>query len=112
MIEFVTSVSIEVISCFEVKPRRKPRLSDVTYKAFRLCIPEADRCKLLNADIWPAYVSISEWFFKQKSLDAKDQAALNPSDPQTIGPEANLNLDMEETVLTCPTTITDENCHV
>jgi hypothetical protein len=37
---------------------------DQLYKAFRLCINK-DHCdRLLVESKWPAYVTISEWFFK------------------------------------------------
>jgi hypothetical protein len=76
---FVSSLSVEVLSLFETKPRQRrsvnssigsqkdnPSVSDdkSTTKAFRLCI-NSDHCnRLLVESKWPAYVSISEWFFK------------------------------------------------
>jgi hypothetical protein len=66
--DFVTnSLHIEVVSCFETKPRR--RRSDpltLDHKAFRLCINRADRDRLLDESKWPVYVSISDWFFKSR----------------------------------------------
>jgi hypothetical protein len=69
---FVTSLSIDVASCFEVKPRRRRLVSDkdmIDCKAFRVCIFD-DQCKnFLNADVWPANIAISQWYFKNQSND-------------------------------------------
>ena len=62
---FVSSLSINVISVFAVKPRR--RRIDSVRKAFRLCIFHEDRERLLDATIWPDSVIISDWFFKSES---------------------------------------------
>jgi hypothetical protein len=64
----------DVISCFEVQPRRSQwqRANDIVpidRKAFRLCIPREDCDMLLNENAWPAHVSISAWRFKKKSSD-------------------------------------------
>ena len=66
--DFVSGLSVDVISCFEAKPRRR-RGEDVVNdrKAFRLCIGEDDRDRLLNEAAWPDSVTISEWFFKSTS---------------------------------------------
>ena len=73
MRDFITTdLSVEVLSLFETKPRQRRRLvstssacsSDGLHKAFRLCINK-DHCDRLLVDSkWPAYVSVSEWFFK------------------------------------------------
>jgi len=67
---FVSNMSVDVISCFEVKPRK--RRSDngdnpVCRKAFRLCINCNDRDQLLEASKWPANVVIYDYFFKSKN---------------------------------------------
>jgi len=69
--DFVNSLSVEVITCFEVKPRRRRYDgSDINKKigrkAFRLCINNDDRDKLMNAAAWPDSVTVAEWFFKPK----------------------------------------------
>ena len=71
VIQFVTSLRVTVVSCFEVKPR--VRYSDhgedrVHRKAFRLCINSDDSVRLLDASKWPASVATSEYFFKKKNL--------------------------------------------
>jgi len=64
---FVSSLSVGVLSCFEVKPRRR-RGEDVdavlNRKAFRLAIDADHRERLLNASAWPNSVLISDWYFK------------------------------------------------
>lgn len=62
---FLQDLSVDVISLFEVKSRR--RRNDVNYlqrKAFRLCIDERQVEKLLDENRWPADIAISYWFFK------------------------------------------------
>ena len=62
---FVSSQSVDVLTCFEVKPRRRRNESNTAdRKAFRLCIYEDDRRKLLNEAIWPDSIKVSEWYFK------------------------------------------------
>ena len=70
MISFITAVPIEVVSCFEVKPRRRQNdsASSVNRKAFRIGI-YSDVDRFLNADMWPDSITISEWFFKPPSAD-------------------------------------------
>jgi len=52
---FVKSLSVTVVSCFEVKPRRAPDESESDVKdrrAFRLCIFDEDRGRLLDQTMW------------------------------------------------------------
>jgi hypothetical protein len=70
VVNFVSNLHVTVISCFEVKPRR--RYSDygenpVPRKAFRLCIHSSDCDLLLDASKWPAHVVIYDYFFKKKN---------------------------------------------
>ena len=104
---FVTDMGVNIVSCFETKPRR--RRSDCIptdgmpfefdRKAFRLCIASDDQHRLLDASKWPAYVSVSEWFFKPQ---ARHQISIihhaNESDnmmitmiESTIGPNTSDN---------------------
>jgi hypothetical protein len=67
---FVSSLSVRVISCFEVKPRQ-PYLQrrqhiEPDSKAYRLCIRREDSDKLQTADRWPADITISTWHYKAK----------------------------------------------
>ena len=57
----VAGLSVNVLSCFVAKPRR--RRNEMDRKAFRLCIADADRDHLLDESQWPQYDIISEWFF-------------------------------------------------
>lgn len=80
MRSFVGSLSIEVITCFEVKPRqrRNETAESVRYvrKAFRLCIHDDERDRLLSAVSWPDSITVSEWYFKpQSSGDDQRQVA-------------------------------------
>ena len=65
-------LSINVLSCFEAKSRRRRSDDDdsvANRKAFRLCVCEDDRSRLLDAIAWPDSVIVSEWFFKAKQSD-------------------------------------------
>jgi len=62
--QFVIGMSVDVKSCFRVKPRRfrdeKEPIKDRA--AFRLCIADKDRNLLLDDSKWPESIVISEWF--------------------------------------------------
>jgi hypothetical protein len=64
---FVSELGVDVLSLFETKPRQRRNVTYVERKAFRLCINNDHRDRLLVDSKWPIYVSISEWFFKQKN---------------------------------------------
>jgi len=63
-------MSVEVVSCFEVRPRRRRNEEEDSErkdrKAFRLCIFDDHRTRLLNADMWPSSVIISAWVSKPR----------------------------------------------
>jgi len=63
---FVAGLSVQVVSCFAVKPRRRRDESEVEStadrKAFRLCIAASDRDRLLDESKWPESIVISEWY--------------------------------------------------
>jgi len=62
---FVKAQSINVVTCFKVKPRRRRDDTEVAdSRAFRLCIHADDRERLLDAAIWPDTVVVSDWYFK------------------------------------------------
>jgi len=72
IVSYVNAMSIETVSCFEAKTRQRrndnrSELADC--KAFRLCIFDEDRARLLNAAMWPDSVIISDWFFKSERRD-------------------------------------------
>jgi len=74
---YVSSLGVEVFSCFKAKPRRRPHESaeDVSYRnAFRLCVNAADRDRLLKPDSWPDSIRIADWFFQSKNnTDNKEE---------------------------------------
>ena len=75
MKSFVSGMSVTVLTCFEVKSRRRRSDNDDTSdrKAFRLCIFDDDRNRLLNESAWPDSVSVSDWFFKPKQNVQQEQ---------------------------------------
>ena len=79
IVEHVRVQGIEVISCFEVKPRiRNSDNYTNNRKAFRLCINSDHRDKLLNSSSWPDSVVVSEWFFKEQQ-PSQVQQSTNPA---------------------------------
>ena len=62
-------LSIDVLSCFEATSRRRRWDDDevANRRAFRLCVCEDDRSRLLDPTAWPDSVIVSEWFLKLNS---------------------------------------------
>ena len=96
------SLSIEVLSCFEVKPRRRrgddQSESAVNRKAFRLCICAYDRDRLLDASVWPKSVVISDWFFKKQSEEDKRMRM----DTETVADDADVATAHRESATVIP----------
>jgi len=99
---FVTGkLSVQVYSCFEVKPRRRGKFDnpDFKRKAFRLCICADDCDKLLNASMWPDSVVISEWFFKPE----RNTAATADADHRNAGTIITEDADQRDEVVDATT---------
>jgi len=75
MANFVAAMDIDVLGCYNVKPRRTRYelahgITEVKdRKCFRLCIPREDSERLLNPKRWPAHVAVTQWTFKKKAED-------------------------------------------
>jgi hypothetical protein len=79
IVQYVSSQGITVVSCFEAKPRfRRSDNYSNDRKAFRLCINNDHRDKLMDSSRWPDSVVVSEWFFK--SQQATRMSRDNPID--------------------------------
>jgi hypothetical protein len=77
---FVAGLSVKVFSCFETTSRRRRSDTDETLKqrkAFRLCIDDNDRTRLLDDKLWPANVSVFEWYRKRPATRPGTQSASN-----------------------------------
>jgi len=73
---FVSTLNVQVISCFDVQPRRR-RNDDITTmssirRKFRLCIDAVDCSKLLDVAAWPESVLLSEWYLKSSDNQQSD----------------------------------------
>ena len=68
---FVTDMRVEVFSCFPVEPRKRRDDENIPQSAFRLCINDKDRDRMLRPGLWPASVTVSKWHYKPP--DARDQ---------------------------------------
>jgi len=74
---FVANMSIDVLSCFCAEPRRRRDESRqaIQRRAFRLCIADSDRDRLLDARKWPDSIMISEWYYISPEIAAERRAA-------------------------------------
>ena len=69
------SLNVNVISCFQVKPRRakwqkEAGIVPTDRKTFRLCIDREDEQSFLNEEIWPQKIAIYRWAFKNRNQDS------------------------------------------
>lgn len=71
IVSCVKGMNVNVLSCFEVRPRRR-RVDDegVDCKAFRLCINDDDTERMLDASLWPDSITVSRWYFMQPDTKA------------------------------------------
>jgi len=96
---FVNSLSVQVVTCYEVRPRRFRRgsinASGNDRKAFRLCIYAEDRCRLLDESRWPDSVTLSDWFFKPRTEDDNKRPRLGSPDRVDVGGEAGMAVNNE-----------------
>lgn len=93
LINFISNQSIEVFSCFKVKPRhRRGEEPDTTRSAFRLCIARRDLNTLLKEDLWPDNVTIAEWFHKQPAATAAETETESTSQVKRIRQDNNANM--------------------
>jgi hypothetical protein len=97
--EFLNSIGVWVLSCFEVAPRfsrwqreqflKQQRKGDVSpiRRAFRVCICKADIKLFLKAEAWPNDITISKWFFAKDANDDSDRMIEGqvPSHDATVG---------------------------
>ena len=87
MRKFINDLGVHLISCFKVAPRRpgwwdKKKEYKPNRNTFRVCIPKHESDKLLNEDIWPEFISVSTWIFKNRSLSVdSDTRRQQPSSP-------------------------------
>jgi len=110
---FVSSLSVEVISCYPAKPRR--RLSDeadkeiIDRKAFRICINH-DHCqRFLKSDVWPDSISIREWKFKEKTVgDGVKRQRISVSDGGASSGVQHADVETHTTPLIAVQTVTDD----
>ena len=89
---FISSLSVDLISCFDTKPRRRPHETAESVKdrkAFRICINEDDCQKFLDPSVWPDSVSVSEWFFMQQAGNTGNNSNTNDKRRKIV----NYNID-------------------
>lgn len=89
--KFISSMNVNVISCFQVAPR-KPSWwrKDMEYtprrNTFRVCIAREDNHKFLDPDAWPEYISVSTWIFKSKGAPGQASRQQEPTGGVLLSP--------------------------
>jgi hypothetical protein len=83
MASYVAAMDIDVLGCYEVNPRRTlwQRQNDIypnDRKTFRICIPKEDSKHFLDPRMWPAHIAVSQWRFKKKQGESKENEAMDP----------------------------------
>ena len=128
---FVESLSVRVLSCFEAKPRKRRGETDDDVscrKAFRLCICSDDRERLLDDSQWPAFISVYQWFFKGQQSQPTGGATSSISTPSqrqrttgqsvarlltsastSVNKTVNINNNEQSTAKNTTTTVLDES---
>lgn len=109
--QFVAGMSVDVITCFSVKPRRLRNETEpaADRAAFRLCIAEKDRDRLLNESMWPDSVVISEWFHvniarrrqRSQTEEEEESSTAAATDRRATASDLFSNNDAEDTVVYC-----------
>jgi hypothetical protein len=115
---FVRSLSVRLVSCIQVNPRRRRNDSDsFSSRAFRLCINRDDRELLLNADKWPAYVAISDWIFKPPNTAQESNKRQKTVEQLSAGASVvkdvvstDVVVDMDTTILAGTSAYSDPDC--
>lgn len=105
MTEFIYNLQVRLVSCIEVKPRRRRHdMEPPAYKAFRVCINSDDRQAFLDDNKWPAYVGISDWLFKSNnsttSTSVKKQHISDPPDAAESATTAAANTESTTAAVT------------
>ena len=90
-------MGVRVLTCFEVKPRRRRmETTPVSCKAFRLAIHKDDRDLLLDRAKWPLYVTVSDWYFKS----AQTTTAVETVDEPVEQSDRQLTTEQRDSVIT------------
>jgi len=92
---FVAGLSVQVVSYFAVKPRRRRNETGLTEdrKAFRFCVVAEDRDRLLDDTKWPESVMISEWY-TMSTLPIGDRQRTSQQSTQGIQLWRQINIDV------------------
>lgn len=93
MRSFVANLSVDVLSCYEAKPRRRRSDTDEVIKdrkAFRVCIDQNHCQRFLDPNVWPESVVISEWYWSDKG---KRQRVNNSQSGPSAGGDHSTRFD-------------------
>lgn len=117
--DFVRQLSVNVLTCFRVQPRRQRNESGpvVDRVAFRLCIDAAHQDKLLDCSKWPDSVTVSKWYHIAPSQDRihpnrgqqgrpVDGLQVSDNHSETL-PKTATTVSSVEAAAGCPSTMSD-----
>ena len=102
MVSYVSGLGVEVFTCFKTNPRRRPTETEqdvADRRAFRLCVNETDRNRLLDSNNWPHSIRVSDWFFRtnkddQPADDGKRRRVGSPADVGQSGRDVDVTADV------------------
>jgi hypothetical protein len=65
--QYVKSIGVRILTCFELPPPKRQLSEPAPNKSFRICIVAEDKLKLLSQDNWSVGISLREWVFHPKN---------------------------------------------
>jgi hypothetical protein len=115
MARYVAAMDIDVLGCYEVNPRRtiwqrQQGIYPNDRKTFRVCIPKEDSKRFLDPLRWPAHIAVSQWRFKKRQDDDREQAVSDPAShaagrtaPSNSAPSGALSSNAPPSLAPCGT---------
>ena len=109
--QFVRDMGVRVLKCKETQPRRTYRQKQdnvvpTDHKAFFLKINNGDTKLLLDPSKWPADISVSPWYFKEKT--DHQTTTTTPTNQSTNQSTTAQRTAQRSTTTTTPTTTTNQ----
>ena len=75
VLSYIKSLGVNILTCFELKSTAK---TPIDRKAFRICIAEDDKPKLLDNSVWAVGITIRDWIRKGDRVVGKSNATDQP----------------------------------
>lgn len=75
VVSFIKSIGVNIFTCFELKSTSK---SPRDRKAFRICIAEEHKLKLLDNNVWAVGITIRDWIRKGDRVTGESKPTDQP----------------------------------